>query len=925
MHSHRPALSFAALIRVLLLVLVAAAPGWSHALTALWYQRDATDIEPAFTRLLQAPTDTFTVAGNVPGYLLVRVNYDSPNFTELTLAAPTGAPFALGAFEGVARAAFRGTAPGLDFTAAFGCSIVTGRFAVLELVVDGGGNATSFAANFEHHCEGMARATYGEIRINSSVPLTMGKPANSTSPDPFSFTPRTGLAPSTMVESNSTTVYGINAPSTISISGGEYSVNGGAYTSQAGQVVNRDHVTVRATSSSNPGGLQTSTLTIGDRSAPFTLTTYAPGQPINAFYMRSFAGDYIGGGETLDWRAPQLAVTARHDRADEVQLELGYGSRFKSLRFAAPLQAPIALGAYEEAASFPLQGSSPGLDFYGDGRGCNRILGRFVVLDADFGPGATVNRFAANFEQWCDNNVAPSIGEIRYNSSVPLSPLLPPGDSQPDPFRLTASSPVQAKSFVYSNWIRIYGVNAPVPIGIDGGEYSLNGAAFTSAPGVAHELDDIVVRTVASITPGATVQATLDAGGRSATLAATTWQQGMNLTGLYYQSPSGEYIGQEETRLFLSPDNVLTPTRNYKNGIEVELTGVGGKRMILDLSAPGQARIETGAYEGAIAFPQASDKPGINFFGDGRGCSQIAGRFVVHEAVYNGDGSVQRLAVDFEQRCEVTGPPLYAELRVNSSVAFSALKGVACTPGDADSDGVPDCVEAAEGLNPVLKDNDVFANPRLFVMQQYRDFLTREGDAGGIGFYAGQVASNTMSRGEVIEGFFGSPEFQGTVAPVVRLYSAYFARLPDYTGLNFWIGFKRQGNSLGTISQYFAQSGEFQSRYGALDNGQFVSLVYQNVLGRAPDAGGFAYWKGLLDQNSMTRGDVMLGFSESGEYRAATASDVYVTMTYLGMLHRAPDAGGFDFWTGYLDGGNSGLALINGFLNSSEYRSRFLP
>jgi hypothetical protein len=110
-----------------------------------------------------------------------------------------------------------------------------------------------------------------------------------------------------------------------------------------------------------------------------------------------------------------------------------------------------------------------------------------------------------------------------------------------------------------------------------------------------------------------------------------------------------------------------------------------------------------------------------------------------------------------------------------------------------------------------------------------------------------------------------------------------------------------------------------------LNNEQFVTLVYNNVLGRAPDAGGLAFWKGQLDAGSMTRGQVMLGFSESAEYRETSDSQVYVTMMYIGMLRRAPDAGGFSYWVQYRDAGNSGLALIDGFLASPEYHGRFLP
>lgn len=113
--------------------------------------------------------------------------------------------------------------------------------------------------------------------------------------------------------------------------------------------------------------------------------------------------------------------------------------------------------------------------------------------------------------------------------------------------------------------------------------------------------------------------------------------------------------------------------------------------------------------------------------------------------------------------------------------------------------------------------------------------------------------------------------------------------------------------------------------YGALTDARFVDRVYRNVLGRAPDAAGLGFWTQQLESGARTRGQVMTGFSESAEYRAEIGSEIYVTMMYLGMLRRSPDAAGFAYWVGYLDDGNAGLALISGFLGATEYRQRFLP
>ena len=99
--------------------------------------------------------------------------------------------------------------------------------------------------------------------------------------------------------------------------------------------------------------------------------------------------------------------------------------------------------------------------------------------------------------------------------------------------------------------------------------------------------------------------------------------------------------------------------------------------------------------------------------------------------------------------------------------------------------------------------------------------------------------------------------------------------------------------------------------------------MYQNVLGRSPNPGGYAYWVGQLNLGGLTRGELMLEFSESTEYTELTRIEVFVTMMYVGMLQRSPDQGGFDYWVGYLDSGNSEYSVIDAFLNSQEYANRF--
>lgn len=104
-----------------------------------------------------------------------------------------------------------------------------------------------------------------------------------------------------------------------------------------------------------------------------------------------------------------------------------------------------------------------------------------------------------------------------------------------------------------------------------------------------------------------------------------------------------------------------------------------------------------------------------------------------------------------------------------------------------------------------------------------------------------------------------------------RLYLAYFLREPDAAGAAYWQAQLKQGTTIGAVSAYFAQSPEFSGRYGQLDNQAFLTMVYRNVLKRAPDASGLSYWLARID-GGMSRGTLMTHFSESPEFKHHTGT-----------------------------------------------------
>ena len=93
----------------------------------------------------------------------------------------------------------------------------------------------------------------------------------------FSFAPQTGVPLSSEIQSNTISVFGNDYGVPISITGGQYSVNGYPFTSAPGIVQAGAIVQVQVLSSGSPSTSTSCTLTIDSQSATFTVTTRATG------------------------------------------------------------------------------------------------------------------------------------------------------------------------------------------------------------------------------------------------------------------------------------------------------------------------------------------------------------------------------------------------------------------------------------------------------------------------------------------------------------------------------------------------------------------------------------------------------------------------------------------------------------------------
>ena len=102
---------------------------------------------------------------------------------------------------------------------------------------------------------------------------------------------------------------------------------------------------------------------------------------------------------------------------------------------------------------------------------------------------------------------------------------------------------------------------------------------------------------------------------------------------------------------------------------------------------------------------------------------------------------------------------------------------------------------------------------------------------------------------------------------VYMLYKAAFNRAPDAEGMGYWLAQKDGGKNIVTdLAQGFVASKEFTDKYGTNPtNAAYVDKLYQNVLGRAGESGGVAYWNKELNEGNRTKAAVLVEFATLAE------------------------------------------------------------
>lgn len=122
---------------------------------------------------------------------------------------------------------------------------------------------------------------------------------------------------------------------------------------------------------------------------------------------------------------------------------------------------------------------------------------------------------------------------------------------------------------------------------------------------------------------------------------------------------------------------------------------------------------------------------------------------------------------------------------------------------------------------------------------------------------------------------------EGNAGQLFRLYQAAFDRKPDATGLGWWLNQVDHGESIVQVAGSIMKSAEFTHLYGAqLSDAQFLDQLYQNVLHRAGEASGVAFWRESLG-NGVTREGLLAQFADSPENHAQVIGSIQNGIAYI--------------------------------------------
>jgi len=233
-------------------------------------------------------------------------------------------------------------------------------------------------------------------------------------------------------------------------------------------------------------------------------------------------------------------------------------------------------------------------------------------------------------------------------------------------------------------------------------------------------------------------------------------------------------------------------------------------------------------------------------------------------------------------------------------------------------------------------------DPAFLVSQHYRDFLGREADADGLGYWTNQlhqcgsdVNCVHQRRLGISSAFLAEGEFQEASSFVYGLYKTLgrrpqFAEFSDDQDLLAG-GVEDRQSKRDALALDFVNRLEFSRKYPAqLNAEQFVDgLVLESLPTPASiSSAEHSNLISLYDGTWAGRAAIVSRLISDPAFVRAEYSRRYVLMQYFAYFRRDPDEAGYNFWLNVLQNKSARdveafREVSCAFLNSAEYQSRF--
>ncbi len=278
-------------------------------------------------------------------------------------------------------------------------------------------------------------------------------------------------------------------------------------------------------------------------------------------YLESRPGDFVGAGQAYLYTRSNAALemtTASARVSMRIASDQNWTADFQGMNS----QGQLAVGYYSGLLRYPVNNPvTGGLDWSGEGRGCNHLRGWFAVDKITY-TGTVITVLDLRFAQYCDGSSSPLYGKVHWEENASTVPGLqnppPAGLWKPD-----ASFVAPAGNYVY----------------------------LASEPG------DYIGRGGTELLTSSNASITASGGGLQFTIKAGAW--------------AGDFVGM----------NSLT-------------------------------QLTPGYYGDLQRYPFNNPvKGGMSWFGDGRGCNNLSGWFVVDQVSY-AQGALSSIDLRFAQRCD---------------------------------------------------------------------------------------------------------------------------------------------------------------------------------------------------------------------------------------------------------------------------------